>query len=98
MTTTNATFRKELTEPIGAIVSNTMHSPFWVQSVQVLALANDFDSSGVTAEFLEGEIELRKSRMALDSHNWSDFARLREEAMIDFCRIVLARKAEAMAK
>ena len=64
----------------------------WVIGIEIKAIADAYDISDLTAEFLENELELRKSHYSLDSHNWSDFARGIANTSIQIIEILSARK------
>lgn len=91
---------KTLTEDLRAaasiqirnITSATLGKPSWTAGVHIAAFASEFDSSGVTAEMLEHEIELRKAHFNVDGHNWSDSFTAYNENFIEFCLILKSRE------
>lgn len=69
----------------------------WVIGVELKGIADSYDISDLTSEFLDNELKLRKSHYRLDSHNWSDFHRATSNNMIQIIEILIARKAGAGA-
>jgi hypothetical protein len=77
---------------IHTITSNNLGKPAWVAGVELMGLATEFVSFEVSSEILRNQIELAKSHFAVDSHNWSDYAKSYNENFRDFCAYLLTKK------
>lgn len=67
-------------------------TPAWVIGVEIKGIADSYDISNLTLEFLENELQLRKSHYFLDSHNWSDLARGVANTSIQIITMLVVRK------
>ena len=97
MTITDTTFLATLLPEVRTMTYDTFTKQSWVAGVQIVALADQLDTSSVTAEFLENEASRREAWFRVDGHNWSDFHRALNENWIQLCKLLLARKARVGA-
>lgn len=67
----------------------------WVVSVHLKGVADNYDISNLTSEFLLNELKLCKSHFYLDGHNWSDFHRATTSNMIEIIERLIVRKVGA---
>ena len=67
----------------------------WVIGVELKAIADSYDISNLSQEFLINELELNKSWLYLDGHNWSDFRRAHTNIVIQIIEVLIARKEKA---
>ena len=72
-------------------------TPGWAINVERKGIADSYDISEMTLEFLQNELQLRKSRFFLDSHNWSDFYRAISDNEIQIIERLSFRKEEVGA-
>ena len=102
MTTTQLTTRQEFDRNMNFFARDLTTREItgtkaWVIGIEIKAIADSYDISELTAEFLENELELRKSHLFLDGHNWSDFARGVRNTEIQIIEILSARKEKVGA-
>lgn len=65
--------------------------------IEIKAIADSFDISELTLEFLQNELELRKSHFFLDGHNWSDFRKAISDNKVQIIERLCIRKQEVGA-
>lgn len=97
MTTTALTTRQKFDRNMESYARDLTTREFtgtaaWVIGIEIKAIADSYDISELTAEFLENELKLRKSHYYLDNHNWSDFARGIANTSIQIIEMLSARK------
>lgn len=72
-------------------------TPGWAIVVQLRGIADSYDISELTLEFLQNELKLCKSHFFLDGHNWSDFQRAMSDFTIQIIERLSFRKEEVGA-
>lgn len=100
MTTTELTTRQKFNRNIynfarDLTTRELTGTPAWVIGVELKAIADAYDISDLSAEFLDNELQLGKSHFYLDGHNWSDFHRATSNNMIQIIQVLSSRKANA---
>ena len=97
MTITDTTFLATLMPQVRTLTNDTFTKSSWVAGVEIIALADQLDTSAVTPEFLESEAQSREAWFRVDGHNWSDWHRALNENFIELCKLLLARKVKVGA-
>lgn len=97
MTITDTTFLATLLPEVRNMTYDTFTKQSWVAGVQIVALADQLDTSSVTSEFLENEASRREAWFRVDGHNWSDWNRALNENFVQLCKLLLARKEKVGA-
>ena len=92
MNTTHTTFLATLLPQVRILTNDTFTKSSWVAGVEIIALADQLDTSAVTSEFLESEASRREAWFRADGHNWSDFHKALNENFVQLCKLLLARK------
>jgi hypothetical protein len=96
-TTTDATFLAELLPLVKSITNDTFTKASWAAGVELIALADQLDTSAVTSDFLESEAWRREAWFRADGHNWSDWHKALNENFVQLCKLLLARKVKVGA-
>lgn len=88
---TQSNYEAETLAPISEITARTIGKPDWAGGAELIALAERFEFSELSADFLAKQIKLNKSWAALDGHNWSAFTKRLVNDQIQFAEFLLAR-------
>ena len=102
MTTTAQTTRQEFDRNMDFFARDLTTreftgAPRWAIVVELKGIADSYDISELTLEFLQGELKLRKAHFFLDGHNWSDFHRATSDNTIQIIERLCIRKEEVGA-
>jgi hypothetical protein len=97
MTITDTTFLATLLPQMRTMTNDTFTKPSWVAGVEIIALADQLDTSAITSDFLESEAWRREAWFRADGHNWSDWHRALNENFIQLCKRLLAKKVKVGA-
>lgn len=100
MTPENKSLDQKLEQLVLDVYAKT--SPFthqrWVVDFALQAAAYELEISEISMVSLTEIRKLRKAHAFLDGHNWSDWALLLNEGVMDVCQYLLARKSEMVVR